>query len=141
MPSDSAPQPSAELAALTDLCGLRSAPALTDAQRAVLRQQLDAAIGRCDWFTVGVMAPSAGAAVQALRAAEAALGWPALELDPGCALPEAIEGPAFLKANQNSGRYLVRAEAGLGEGILITGHSPADPDAEDTWGPLPLDFF
>ena len=30
---------------------------------------------------------------------------------------------------------------GLGEGLLISGHSPADPAAEDTWGPLPLDFF
>ena len=47
----------------------------------------------------------------------------------------------FLKGNQNSGRFLVRRETGLGEGLLITGHSPADPDAEDTWGPLPLDFF
>lgn len=141
MTADSAPQATAELAALAELCGLRSAPALTNEQRAVLRQQLDAAIARCDWFTVGVMAPTARAAAQALRATEAALGWPALELDPGCALPEAIDGPAFLKANQNSGRFLVRAEAGLGEGILITGHSPADPGAEATWGPLPLDFF
>lgn len=141
MTSDSSPQATPELTALAALCGLRSAPTLTDAQRAALREQLEAAIARCDWFTVGVMAPSASAAVQALRATEAALGWQALELDPGCALPEAIEGPAFLKANQNSGRFLVRAEAGLGEGILITGHSPADPGAEATWGPLPLDFF
>ena len=47
----------------------------------------------------------------------------------------------FLKANQHTGRFLVRPETGLGEGLLITGHNPGNPAAEDTWGPLPLDFF
>ena len=98
-------------------------------------------MARCDWFTIGVMAPSASAAVAALRSAEQANGWEALELDPAGEALEAIEGPVFLKANQNTGRFLVRREGGLGEGILITGHSPAEPDAEDTWGPLPLGFF
>jgi hypothetical protein len=98
-------------------------------------------IERCDWFTVGVMAPSADAAVLALRALESALGWPAHELDPAGEALGSIEGPVFLKANQNSGRFLVRREAGLGEGLLITGHSPADSEVEDTWGPLPLNFF
>jgi len=87
------------------------------------------------------MAPSAAAAVQALRAAEQANGWPALELDPAGEALAAIDGPVFLKGNQNTGRFLVRRETGLGEGLLITGHSPADPDLEDTWGPLPLAFF
>jgi hypothetical protein len=47
----------------------------------------------------------------------------------------------FLKGNQHTGRFLLRAEGGLGQGILITGHNPEDPSVEDTWGPLPLDFF
>ena len=126
---------------LASLRGLRSAPALDAAARASLRAALLPLLERCDWFTVGVMAPSADAAVQALRALEAALGWAAHELDPAGEALGSIEGPVFLKANQNSGRFLVRREAGLGEGLLITGHSPADPDAEDTWGPLPIDFF
>jgi hypothetical protein len=129
------------LASLRALCGLRSAPALSAEQAAALRRELQPLLERCDWFTIGVMAPSAEAAVAALRAAERAHGWPTLELDPAGEALEAIEGPVFLKANQNSGRFLVRREAGLGEGMLITGHSPADPDAEDTWGPLPLDVF
>jgi hypothetical protein len=130
-----------DLAGLRALCGLRSAPALSREQAEALHQELTPLLQRCDWFTIGVMAPSAAAAVQALRAAEQANGWPALELDPAGEALEAIEGPVFLKGNQNSGRFLVRREAGLGEGLLITGHSPADPDAEDTWGPLPLAFF
>ena len=129
------------LSGLESLRGLRSAPLLSSEQQAELRQQLHPLLERCDWFTIGVMAPSAAAAVQALRAAEQANGWPALELDPAGEALTAIEGPVFLKGNQNTGRFLVRRETGLGEGLLITGHSPADPDLEDTWGPLPLAFF
>jgi len=129
------------LASLQALCGLRTAPALTADQRRSLRSELDPLLAACDWFTVGVMAPSAAAAVAALRAVEASLACSALELDPSGEALETLDGPVFLKANQNTGRFLVRREAGLGEGVLITGHSPADPAAEDTWGPFPLDFF
>jgi hypothetical protein len=126
---------------LADLRGLRTAPALaaTDVQR--LRYELLPQLQVCEWFTVGVMAASAQAAVTALRAIEAALDWTALELDPSGEALSSIEGPVFLKGNQNSGRFLVRRESGLGEGVLITGHNPVDPTKEDTWGPLPLDFF
>jgi hypothetical protein len=126
---------------LAALRGLRSAPALDHHGRAGLRVELEPLLARCDWFTVGVMAPSAEAAVACLQQLEAALGWPALELDPACEALEAIKGPVFLKGNQTTRRFLVRRESGLGEGLLITGHSPADPDVEDTWGPLPLDLF
>ena len=129
------------LASLRALCGLRSAPELSAAEADGLRSELQPLLARCDWFTIGVMAPSAAAAVTALRAAEQTNGWEALELDPAGEAIEAIQGPVFLKGNQNTGRFLVRRETGLGEGILITGHSPAEPDAEDTWGPLPLGFF
>jgi hypothetical protein len=126
---------------LAALRGLRSAPALDGAGRAALRAELGPLLERCDWFTVGVMAPSADAAVACLRGLELSQGWPALELDPACEALDAIEGPVFLKGNQTTRRFLVRRETGLGEGLLITGHSPADPEVEDTWGPLPLDFF
>jgi len=126
---------------LHDLRGLRSAPALTAEQRTALRQELEQRIKACDWFTIGVMAASGSAAEAALRNCEAALGWGALDLDPSSAQASDVPDPAFLKGNQNTGRYQVRPESGLGEGLLITGHNLADPDAEDTWGPLPLDFF
>ncbi len=126
---------------LTALRGLRSAPVLEPSERAGLLAELQPCLAACDWFTVGVMAPSAEAAVRCLRQLEAELGWTALDFDPGGEALEAIEGPVFLKANQNTGRFLVRRETGLGEGLLISGHSSADPDAEDTWGPFPLDLF
>ena len=126
---------------LAALRGLRSAPAIASAERTSLLTELQPLLARCDWFTVGIMAASADQAVQSLEQLQAALGWSPLQLDPAGEALEAIEGPVFLKGNQNTARFLVRREAGLGEGILITGHSPADPDAEDTWGPLPLRFF
>ena len=129
------------LSGLESLRGLRTSPQLSTEQQAELQRQLQPLLQRCDWFTIGVMAPSAAAAVQALRAAEQANGWQALDLDPAGEALTSMQGPVFLKGNQNTGRFLVRRETGLGEGLLITGHSPADPDAEDTWGPFPLTFF
>jgi hypothetical protein len=126
---------------LSDLRGLRAAPQLSVADAEALRRELTRQLERCEWFTVGVMASSADAAVAALRSLEAALGWEALELDPAGEALSTIEGPVFLKANQNTCRFLVRRETGLGEGLLITGHNPIDPEAEDTWGPLPLNLF
>ncbi|MCP9887718.1 DUF1824 family protein [Cyanobium sp. ATX 6A2] len=126
---------------LDGLRGLRSAPELDGAGRTALLAELRSRLRGCEWFTLGVMAPSASAALQCLRQLEAALHWPPLELDGACEDPAAIEGPVFLKGNQSSGRFLLRRETGLGEGLLITGHSPVDPAAEDTWGPLPLDLF
>lgn len=73
--------------------------------------------------------------------AGASAGLAPLAPDPAGEAPEKIAGAVFLKANQHTGRFLVRPETGLGEGLLITGHNPGNPAAEDTWGPLPLDFF
>ena len=129
--------PRLEISSLEDLKGLRSAPPLDAEQRARLGQDLRQRLSACEWFTVGVMAPSAGVALASLRALEQALGWTALEL-PADELPE---GPVFLKGNQRSGQALLRPELGLGEGLLISGQAPSNPDGEDTWGPLPLDFF
>ena len=126
---------------LRDLRGLRTAPALSEPQLHALRQELQQRLAACDWFTLGVMAPSGTAAVQTLRRCETALGWTALQPDPASPRPEDVDGAAFLKGNQNTGRFQLRPESGLGEGVLITGHSLADPVAEDTWGPLPLTFF
>ncbi len=122
---------------LDDLRPLRSAPELDDAQRGIVLAELSDRLAACEWFTVGVMASSAEQAIGALRALERALQWTPLTLG-GEPLPE---GAVFLKGNQRNGTALVRAESGLGLGILISGHAPSNPDAEDTWGPLPLDMF
>ena len=128
---------------LISLRGLRTAPALTEGETPALAQALQEAMARCEWFTVGVMAPSASQAIASLRSLEGRLDWKPLAESPASepAAPDDQAGGVFLKGNQSTGLYAVRQEAGLGEGILITGHSSSDPASEDTWGPLPLGFF
>jgi len=133
--------PAPDLSGLAGLCGLRSAPSLSPALREQLRAELESRLAACAWFTVGVMAGSGSDAVAALRATERALAWTPLAPDPSGPDPETLAQPVFLKGNQRTGRFLLRGEGGLGQGILITGHNPEDPSLEDTWGPLPLDFF
>jgi hypothetical protein len=109
-------------------------------QRHQLKQELAKVLDRCQWFTVGVMAPGEAEALAALRALESALDWSALAVasEPACVAPGHT---VFLKGNQRTGTYLLRQEDGLGEGLLITGHHSEDPSVEGTWGPLPLDLF
>lgn len=129
-------------AGLASLRGLRSAPLLDAGQCLLLREELTPLLAACNWFTVGIMAPSAAAALEALRGLEGAQGWPTLQpAEDGDGAPDGEPGPVFLKGNQRNGRFRLRREDGLGEGILITGHEATDPAAEDTWGPLPLDLF
>ena len=122
---------------LSDLARLRGAPTLSQEASQTLRQELQHAMARASWFTVGVMAPSADDALKALRSLEASQGWPALEV------VDATEetGPVFLKANQKGGSIRIRIEHGLGEGILISGHGDDEAQPSTTWGPLPLNFF
>ena len=130
-------RPDADLACLADLCGLRTSPTLDESVSRRIRQELQARLAACQWFTVGVMGPTPTAALAALRSCEQALGWEPLVGDDQ-AEPT---GPVFLKGNQSTGLYRIRAESGLGEGLLITGHHSDDAGAEGTWGPFPLDFF
>jgi hypothetical protein len=127
-----------EITRLDDLRGFRGAPPLTPAQRLQLQAELRQRVAACDWCTIGVMAPASEVALEALRWFENALGWPPLATASAAA---DTKGPVFLKGNQSYGTLLVREEAGLGEGVLISGHSATNPAAEDTWGPLPLDLF
>ena len=122
---------------LADFGQLRTAPTLTTDQRRVLAEELVTAMGSFAWFTVGVMAPSSDKALEALRALERSLQWEAMALEETAS----AAGPVFLKANQSSGAIRIRIEHGLGEGILISGHSNAPDQPGTTWGPLPLDFF
>ena len=91
-------------------------PALSDELRILLRSELDTALKAFDWFTVGVMAPSTDAALQALRGVETTLQWKEMLVEE----PPKDQGPVFLKANQSTGLIRIRIEHGLGEGVLIS---------------------
>ena len=125
------------ISGLDDLRGFRGAPPLTPDQRQRLREELRQRVAACDWCTIGVMAASSGEAWAALRAYEGGLAWEPL----AAAAEDNASGPVFLKGHQRNNTVVVREEAGLGEGVLISGHSDSNADAQDTWGPLPLDLF
>ena len=122
---------------LADLARLRGAPELLPQIRNELREELDQAMAKASWFTIGVMAPSGEQALTALRSLEQSQQWEPLELIDS----REEAGPVFLKANQKGGTIRIRIEQGLGEGILISGHGNDDTTSSTTWGPLPLDFF
>ena len=125
------------ISSLSDLARLRGAPELTPDTSDRLRSELHMAMAQASWFTVGVMAPSAEKALEALRALERSQDWETMNVVENTA----DEGPVFLKANQKGGSVRIRIEHGLGEGILISGHGDDDSIPSTTWGPLPLDFF
>ena len=60
----------APIGRLDDLARLRSAPDLDRAEIRVLHRELSTAMAMFNWFTVGVMAPSASEALEALRSLE-----------------------------------------------------------------------
>ena len=126
---------------LADLNRLREAPTLDNDLADRLRLELANAMAQVDWFTVGVMAPSAREALETIRRLEAQQGWEPMQVLQTTEEP----GPVFLKANQISGSIRIRIEHGLGQGILISGHRHQTADDQAgmvaTWGPLPLDFF
>ena len=122
---------------LADLARLRGAPELLPQTRDQLRQELQQAMADASWFTIGVMAPSIDQALSALRSLEKSQQWEPMELVDS---PEQ-SGPVFLKANQKSATIRIRIEHGLGEGMLISGHSDDGTTPSTTWGPVPLDFF
>ena len=125
------------ISSLSDLARLRGAPELTTETAERLRAELHMAMANASWFTVGVMAPSAAQALEALRSLERSQTW-----DPMTVVASTEEeGPVFLKANQQGGSIRIRIEHGLGEGILISGHGDDENTPSTTWGPLPLDFF
>jgi uroporphyrinogen-III synthase len=59
-------EPAGETLNLDRLRGLRTAPTLNLEQRQQLQQELAQALGCCQWFTVGVMAPGEAEALAAL---------------------------------------------------------------------------
>ena len=129
------------ITALADLNRLRSAPQLSSRERTDLKSELIVEMRHFAWFTVGVMAPSSTDALTCLRDLELAMGWAPMK----CEDETRIDSGVFLKANQSTGCIRIRAEAGLGEGFLISDQQAESqqlsPQSAPTWGPLPLDLF
>ena len=126
-----------EINRLVDLNNFRTAPQLSDTQLKSLLEELEVNILNSDWITIGIMAPSQIRAIEVLQSISKKYSSIKFRnLDSFYA-----DGSVFLKGNQKTGNVFVRAENGLGEGILITCQYDEDSQESNTFGPLPLDSF
>ena len=125
-----------EINKLVDLNNLRTAPELSDIQVKKLLEELETNILSADWITIGIMAPSAKKAIEALK--KFSRKYSSLKFENLSSLH--ADGSVFLKGNQKTGNVFVRSENGLGVGILVTCQND-DVKESNTFGPLPLDFF
>ena len=105
-----------EINKLVDLKNLRTAPHLSDRQVKKLLEELEANILKTDWLTIGIMAPSDGRAIKALKSISKKYS----SIKFGNLGSLHADGGVFLQANQTTSNFFVRSENGLGEGILIT---------------------
>ena len=126
-----------EIKKLVDLNNLRTAPQLSNIQLKKLLEELEANILNADWITIGIMAPCAKSAIEALQSI--ANQYSSIKFENLDSLH--ANGSVFLKGNQKTGNVFVRSENGLGEGILITWQYDQEFKDSNTFGPLPLDFF
>ncbi len=122
---------------LDDLKNMLSAPVLDSNQEETLLKELNWYINGADWFTIGIMAPSAKEATLVLKEMESHFFWSNMQV----AQNTDIDDHVFLKANQKTGDVYIRKENGLGEGILISCKYDQEPNVANTFGPLPLNFF
>ena len=126
-----------EINSLSDLISLRSAPQLSNFQTKKLSEELDSYILDSDWITVGIMASHDYEAIEVLKSISKKYSSIKFrDLDSLRA-----DGSVFLKVNQKTGNIYIRSENGLGEGILLTCQYEKDTGENNTFGPLPLDFF
>ena len=126
-----------DITRLEDLDRLRSAPILNEKQSERLFNQAKSILHSADWVTIGVMSPTLGKGIEAVRKIEEKFKYDEMKC---VSLPNS-SGPIFLKANQKTGEIHARIEYGLGEGILISCHNDDESLTAKTIGPFPLDFF
>ena len=126
-----------EINKLVDLNNFRTAPELSNMQLKKLLEELEVNIINADWITIGIMAPCATSAIEALQSI--ANQYSSIKFENLDSLH--ADGSVFLKGNQKTGNVFVRSENGLGEGILITCQYDQEFKDSNTFGPLPLDFF
>ena len=126
-----------EIKKLVDLNNLRTAPQLSNIQLKKLLEELEANILNADWITIGIMAPCAKSAIEALQSI--ANQYSSIKFENLDSLH--ADGSVFLKGNQKTGNVFIRSENGLGEGILLTCQYDHESKESCTFGPLPLNFF
>ena len=126
-----------EINQLADLNRYKTAPKLDLYQAQKLSAELDSKIKDSDWITIGVMAKSDMEAKTALRTIIKKYSIAQFKNFEDLN----AKGHVFMKGNQKTGEVYIRAEYGLGEGILLTYQYNDLSKDSMTYGPFPLIFF
>ena len=126
-----------EINNLVELNNLRTAPELSKSQIKKLLEELESKISDADWITIGIMASSDNEAIRAIKSISKK--YSAIKFRDLDSLH--ADGSVFLKGNQKTGNVFIRSEKGLGVGILLTCQHEEDSHENNTFGPLPLNFF
>ena len=122
---------------LIDLNRYKTAPLLDLNQTQKLAKELNTKIGNSDWITIGVMAKSDIEAKIALQTIIQKYSFKNFKDFKDLK----ASGYVFMKGNQKTGEVYMRAEYGLGEGILLTCQYDDLSQNSITYGPFPLKFF
>ena len=122
---------------LADFNSLRTAPLLNETESLLIFNQIDKKILDSDWITIGIMAQSDQDAKEALNSIVKKYNYKYFKNFNHIN----VIGNVFLKANQKTGEVYIRAENGLGEGILLTCQYDDLSIHSKTYGPFPLNLF
>ena len=122
---------------LADFNSLRTAPLLNETESLLIFNQIDKKILDSDWITIGIMAQSDQDAKEALNSIIKKYNYKHFKNFNHIN----VIGNVFLKANQKTGEVYIRAENGLGEGILLTCQYDDLSIHSKTYGPFPLNLF
>ena len=122
---------------LRDLNSFKSSPKLDKDQIDILSNELKLKIKKCDWLTIGIMAPNDLKAKEALSSF--IMKYKINDFKDFA--NSKANGNVFLKGNQKTGEVYIRSENGLGEGILLTCQYDDKSKNSSTYGPFPLNFF
>ena len=122
---------------LADFNSLRTAPLLNETESLLILNQIDKKILDSDWITIGIMAQSDQDAKEALNSIVKKYNYKYFKNFNHIN----VIGNVFLKANQKTGEVYIRAENGLGEGILLTCQYDDLSIHSKTYGPFPLNLF
>lgn len=116
---------------------LETPPALSETEKAEIRQALLQLSSAADYETLGICADTLDEGKAALEAYVAALSRPIqLNLDPR-------PGPVYIKFNTLKGAWYLDDYPGTSRGALVSYHA-SDPETDivnGTYGPFPLNLF
>ncbi|MBE9126330.1 MULTISPECIES: DUF1824 family protein [unclassified Coleofasciculus] len=114
---------------------LESQPAISESEKARIRQALLLLSEHSDYQILGICADTTAQGVSALATYAEALGYqPNFDLTP-------IDGSVYIKFNPNTGLCYIDSYTGDHRGVLVSCQSSFEGGINEMYGHLPLNLF